>query len=125
MALSGFRRIQVIDLDTIDVSNLNRQLLFRGRHVGMPKCTVACEVATSMVPPLGFPSDDTTRGRPEDSETTDDAAIDSSNADDLPAISYRSHHGNVCDTSKFNVPFVKEFDLVVNDMKMQGKLASV
>jgi len=104
MALSGFRRVQVVDLDTIDVSNLNRQLLFRGQHVGMPKCTVACEVATSMVPPLSLPSDDA---------ATADATMDSS-GDDLPAVSYQAHHGNVCDTSKFNVPFMKEFDLVVN-----------
>jgi len=105
MALSGFRRVQVVDLDTIDVSNLNRQLLFRGQHVGMPKCTVACEVATSMVPPLSLPSDDDGEGK--------SATMDSS-SDHLPAISYQAHHGNVCDTSKFNVPFMKEFDLVVN-----------
>jgi ubiquitin-like 1-activating enzyme E1 B len=42
--------VHTIDLDTIDVSNLNRQLLFRSQHVGMPKCTVACEVAAQMVP---------------------------------------------------------------------------
>lgn len=42
--------MHTIDLDTIDVSNLNRQLLFRSQHVGMPKCEVACEVAAQMVP---------------------------------------------------------------------------
>lgn len=101
MALSGFRRVQVVDLDTIDVSNLNRQLLFRSQHVGMPKCTVACEVATNMVPPESIPSENVT-------------GVDSSSSSDLPDVSYQAHHGNVCDTSKFNVPFMKEFDLVVN-----------
>ena len=86
LAMSGFRHVEVADLDTIDVSNLNRQLLFRGEHVGQPKCTVACEVASKMVPPSDHPS----------------------------PVKYIAHHGNICDNSKFNVNFVSQFDLVLN-----------
>ena len=62
------------------------------QHVGMAKCTVACEVAKDMVPVVSE----------EDGNSS------------LPSIMYQAHHGNVCDTSKFNVAFVKEFDLVLN-----------
>jgi ubiquitin-like 1-activating enzyme E1 B len=37
LSLTGFKHLSVIDLDTIDVSNLNRQFLFRRQHVDMPK----------------------------------------------------------------------------------------
>ncbi|CAI5499540.1 unnamed protein product, partial [Closterium sp. Naga37s-1] len=39
-----------IDLDTIDVSNLNRQFLFRKRHVGQSKAKVAREAAMALCP---------------------------------------------------------------------------
>lgn len=43
LVLTGFNDISVIDLDTIDVSNLNRQFLFRKEHVGKSKAKVAME----------------------------------------------------------------------------------
>ncbi len=50
LVLTGFRDLEVVDLDTIDVSNLNRQFLFRPAHVGRPKSTCAAEVVSAMAP---------------------------------------------------------------------------
>ncbi|MFH4975349.1 hypothetical protein AB6A40_002058 [Gnathostoma spinigerum] len=43
LVLTGFSDIEVIDLDTIEVSNLNRQFLFRREHVGKSKAATAAE----------------------------------------------------------------------------------
>jgi len=44
--------VTVTDNDNIEVSNLNRQFLFRKNNVGKPKSKTACEIAQQMNPDL-------------------------------------------------------------------------
>lgn len=48
LVLSGCKHIEVVDLDTIELSNLNRQFLFRRHHLGQSKAQVAAEAVQAM-----------------------------------------------------------------------------
>ncbi|KAL6526076.1 SUMO-activating enzyme subunit 2 [Orobanche hederae] len=56
LALSGFKDIHIIDLDTIEVSNLNRQFLFRQSHVGQSKAKVARDAVLKFRPHISITS---------------------------------------------------------------------
>lgn len=52
LAMAGVGRISIVDLDTIEISNLARQLLFREDSIGMPKAEVAAKALREINPEI-------------------------------------------------------------------------
>lgn len=50
LVLTGFGEVHIVDLDTIDLSNLNRQFLFRHEHIQKSKALIAKESAAKFNP---------------------------------------------------------------------------
>uniref|UniRef100_A0A7E4W2I3 SUMO-activating enzyme subunit n=1 Tax=Panagrellus redivivus TaxID=6233 RepID=A0A7E4W2I3_PANRE len=57
LAQTGFTKIHVVDLDTIDISNLNRQFLFRKEHVSKSKAEIATAAVKAMNPKIDITFD--------------------------------------------------------------------
>lgn len=53
LALTGVGQLTLVDDDTVELSNLNRQMLFRTADIGRPKVQAARETLTAIAPDLG------------------------------------------------------------------------
>ena len=117
LVLSGFEDIEMIDLDTIDVSNLNRQFLFRKRHVGMSKAKV------SALPDPRSPRANLFKSIekvPTSSTNLSPPHVPHQVARETvlkfrPGARIVAHHGNVKDTD-FDVDFIRSFHVVLNGL---------
>ena len=85
--LNGFRDITVVDLDTIDATNLNRQFLFRKEDVGQPKAVTARKAMLAL--------------------------FDSTTVEGAPTIA--ALHANIKDPI-FSVDYFKQFSIVMNGL---------
>lgn len=54
LAILGFKNIYVIDLDTIELTNLNRQFLFRKKDIGKYKAEVATDFIKNKYPHINI-----------------------------------------------------------------------
>lgn len=54
LAMTGFKNVHVIDMDTIDLSNLNRQFLFRKSDIGKAKAEAAVATINKKIPGFNY-----------------------------------------------------------------------
>ena len=52
LSKTGFKKFTILDLDHIEETNLNRQFLFRKKHVGQSKANVGKEIMNTLDPSI-------------------------------------------------------------------------
>lgn len=52
----GNSKLTCTDDDNIEISNLNRQFLFRKQHIGKSKCDIACSIGKKINKKCNFES---------------------------------------------------------------------
>ena len=108
IVLAGFGHITLLDLDTIDLSNLNRQFLFKKKDVKQSKALVRAP-STYLPPPLLSP---TVRTAPKQVAARTASAFN-------PAVHITPVHANIKDP-QFDLPWFKSFDIVLNALDNLG-----
>ena len=109
VVLAGFGHITLLDLDTIDLSNLNRQFLFRKKDVKQSKALVRrhpLPVPHRLCPdPIAFPRFLQVAARTASAFN--------------PSVHITPIHGNIKDT-QFDLAWFKGFDIVLNALDNLG-----
>ncbi|KAL7703943.1 ubiquitin-activating enzyme-like protein [Lotmaria passim] len=101
LVLSDFSYIHLIDLDTIDATNLNRQFLFQLTDVGHSKAETACRVVLDW-----FRAAEPPHAQSETAEGGDAVS-------DRPAPHLVAYHDNI-KAERFDDAFYRQFAAVVN-----------
>lgn len=99
LVLVGFGNIEIIDLDTIDLSNLNRQFLFRKADIKKSKALVAAAFARHFNPGSGPQAEGDVNAK---------------------GVGIRARHGNIKE-SENDVEWMKGFDLVLSALDNLGR----